>query len=50
MGKPHRSQADKFKEAARELDVDEDEKRWKERLRKIAKAKPMEKPDPSGKA
>jgi hypothetical protein len=35
-----KSQSDKFKEAARELEADEDEKRWEERLRKIAKAKP----------
>jgi hypothetical protein len=37
----HRStQADKFKEAARELETDTDEKRWKERLKRVAKAKP----------
>lgn len=35
-----RSQSDKFKDAARELEADEDEKRWEERLRKVAKAKP----------
>lgn len=35
-----KTQSDKFKEAARELEADEDEKRWDERLRKIAKAKP----------
>jgi len=34
------SQSDKFKEAARELEADEDEKRWEERLKKVAKAKP----------
>ena len=33
-------QADKFKEAAREHEADEDEARWEERLKKIAKAKP----------
>jgi hypothetical protein len=33
-------QAEKFKEAARELEADEDESRWEERLKKIAKAKP----------
>jgi hypothetical protein len=33
-------QSDKFKEAARELEADEDEKRWEERLKKVAKAKP----------
>ena len=42
MGK-EQSQSDKFKEAAREIGADEDEKRWEERLKKIAKAKP-EKP------
>lgn len=35
-----KSQADKFKEAAREHGADEDEARWEERLRKLAKAKP----------
>jgi hypothetical protein len=38
------SQSDKFKEAARELEADEDEKRWEERLKKVAKAK-LEKPE-----
>lgn len=33
-------QLDKFKEAARELDCDEDEARWDERLKKVAKGKP----------
>jgi hypothetical protein len=42
-GKP-KSQADKFKDAAREHGADEDEKRWEERLRRVAKAKP-EKPE-----
>jgi hypothetical protein len=35
-----RTQSDKFKEAARELDCDEDEAAWNERLRKVAKPKP----------
>lgn len=39
-----KSQADKFKEAARDHGADEDEARWEERLRKLAKAKP-EKPE-----
>lgn len=39
-----RKQADKFKDAARELEADEDEKRWEERLRRVAKQKP-EKPE-----
>lgn len=35
-----KSQADKFKVAARELESDEDEVRWGERLKKVAKVKP----------
>ncbi|MBS0255815.1 MAG: hypothetical protein JSS36_11570 [Proteobacteria bacterium] len=35
-----KSQSDKFKEAAREIGADEDEARWNDRLRKVAKAKP----------
>jgi hypothetical protein len=35
-----KSQSDKFKEAARELGCDEDESRWDDRLRKVAKQKP----------
>lgn len=39
------SQLDKFKEAAREYEADEDEARWDERLKKVAKQKPLpEKP------
>ena len=38
-----KSQADKFKEAARELEADEDEKHWEERLKKVAKAVPDQK-------
>jgi hypothetical protein len=34
------SQLDKFKEAARELETDDDPERFKERLGKIARAKP----------
>lgn len=33
-------QSEKFKDAAREHEADEDEKRWEERLRKVAKTKP----------
>lgn len=36
-----KSQSDKFKDAAREHGADEDEKRWKERLKKVAKQKPV---------
>lgn len=39
------SQSDKFKEAARDLDCDEDEGRWEKRLRDVVKHKPVpEKP------
>lgn len=37
------SQSDKFKDAARDLEADEDEARWKERLRKVAKHEKPEK-------
>ncbi|MGF7169419.1 hypothetical protein FHS91_001078 [Sphingobium xanthum] len=38
-------QLDKFKELARELEADEDEARWDERLKKVVKAKPEPAPD-----
>ena len=34
------SQSDKFKALARELEADEDEARWDERLKKVARPKP----------
>lgn len=40
MDTPAPSQAEKFRQAARDLECDEDEGRWDERLRKIAKQKP----------
>lgn len=40
-----KSQLDKFKEAARQLETDDDPERFKERLAKIAKQKPVEKPE-----
>lgn len=39
-----KSQSDKFKDAARELGCDEDEARWDERLRKIARQKVPDNP------
>jgi hypothetical protein len=40
-----KTQCDKFKELARELEADEDEARWDERLKKVAQHKPVpEKP------
>jgi len=38
------SQIDKFKKTARELECDDDEERFKERLKKIAKQRPGDKP------
>ena len=40
-----KSQLDKFKEAARELETDDDPQRFKERLTKVVKHKPVEKPE-----
>jgi hypothetical protein len=41
-----KSQIEKFKEAARELEADEDEVHWDERLKKMVKQKPApEKPE-----
>lgn len=39
-----KTQSDKFKDLARELEADEDEANWDERLKKLAKVKP-EKPE-----
>ena len=40
------SQAERFKEAARDLECDEDEARWDATLKKVAKQKPApEKPE-----
>jgi hypothetical protein len=43
-------QIDKFKQAARDLETDDSEKRFNEKLGKIAKAKPADKPKPIKKA
>ncbi len=40
-----RSQLDKFKEAARDLETDDDPERFKDRLGKLVKYKPVEKPE-----
>lgn len=40
MTDPKPSQLDKFKEAAREHGADEDEAKWDEKLKRIAKVKP----------
>ena len=39
------SQSDKFKQAARDLECDDDDQRFKDRLRKLVKHKPVEKPE-----
>lgn len=39
------TQSDKFKQAARELECDEDEARWDERLKKVAAQKPPPNPE-----
>lgn len=39
-GNAEKSQLDKFKDAARELECDDDEQRFKERVGKLVKAKP----------
>lgn len=40
-----KTQLDKFKEAARDLETDDDEARFDERVRKLVKQKPAEKPE-----
>ncbi|MEA3000663.1 MAG: hypothetical protein QOK17_2496 [Sphingomonadales bacterium] len=37
-------QVERFKQAARDLGCDEDEAAWDERLKKVARHKPVEKP------
>ena len=39
------TQLDKFKEAARQLETDDDPERFKERLGKLVKHKPVKKPE-----
>ena len=39
----NKSQIDRFKEAARELETDDDEAKFNEKLRKLAKQKPDDK-------
>ena len=44
MAEQPKSQPDKFKEAARELECDDD-RRFDERIRKLVKQKPGDKPE-----
>lgn len=39
------TQLDKFKQAARELETDDDEARFDERMKKLVRHKPVEKPE-----
>jgi len=39
-----KSQLDKFKKAARDLETDDDPERFDDRLKKLVKHKPVEKP------
>lgn len=43
MTEARKSQLDKFKEAARHLETDDDDERFEERLKQIVKQKPDEK-------
>ena len=45
----NKTQLEKFKEAARQLETDDDEARFDEKLKRIAKAKPDEKAEPAKK-
>ena len=46
MTEKTKTQADKFKEAARKAEADEDEAAWEARLKKVVKHKPVpEKPE-----
>ena len=45
MKKDDLSQVDRFKAAARDLETDDDPDRFKERLAKLVKHKPVEKPE-----
>lgn len=40
-----KTQSDKFKQAARDLECDDDPKRFRERVGKLVKHKPVEKPE-----
>lgn len=44
MDDPNPEQVERFKQIARDLECDEDEARWDERLRKVVKQKPSEAP------
>lgn len=41
----NKTQLDKFKQAARELEADDEDARFDERMKKLVKHKPVEKPE-----
>lgn len=43
--KAAKTQLERFKEAARDLETDDDEARFDERVKKLVKHKPVEKPE-----
>ena len=43
--RPSETQLDKFKRAARDLETDDDPEHFKDRLKKLVKHKPVEKPE-----
>ncbi|MEL6667284.1 MAG: hypothetical protein AAFQ24_14280 [Pseudomonadota bacterium] len=45
MNKKHKAQLDKFKQAARQLETDDDEARFDEKLGKLAQKKPTQDAD-----
>lgn len=47
MANDEKPQLDKFKEAARDLETDNDPKRFDDRLGKLVKHKPVERPEDS---
>jgi hypothetical protein len=44
----NKSQSDKFKEAARDNEADEDEARWEDRLKRVVKGRDAPVPPPAG--
>ena len=44
MSQDNKTQSDKFKETARDLEADTDERRWEERLKRVAKTKDVPAP------
>lgn len=43
MSPTEKTQSEKFKQAARNLECDPDESKWEDKLRKVVKPKPVEK-------